>query len=101
MNYSFRTPIMTGILLLALLISAGASAYASTADDYGSADRAVVIAKQARAKVEQSGKLPQSTSKEMFTEFARATGELQKLIDTRSEERRGGKECRTRWSPEH
>ncbi|NOY69157.1 MAG: hypothetical protein GXP53_06645 [Deltaproteobacteria bacterium] len=90
MNDSFRAPIIVRIVLLALLMPAGTSSYASTADDYGSADRAVVIAKQARAKVEQSGKLLQSTSKEMFTEFARATGELQKLIDTRNQLEQAG-----------
>src|SRR2546429_9841601 len=42
---------------------------------------------------------------ELSTSFARTRGQLltlqQQRIETRSEERRVGKECRSRWSPYH
>ena len=34
-------------------------------------------------------------------EHARATGKVLSAMDPRSEERRVGKECRSRWSPYH
>ncbi len=46
------------------------------------ADRAVEIAKRSRDRIENSGKVLKETSQQMFTEFAKRTGELQKLLDT-------------------
>lgn len=46
------------------------------------ADRAVEIAKRSRDRIENSGKVLKQTSEQMFTEFARRTGELQTLLDT-------------------
>ncbi len=46
------------------------------------ADRAVEIAKRSRDRIENSGQVLKETSEQMFTEFAKRTGELQKLLDT-------------------
>ena len=40
-------------------------------------------------------------SKGEFNSVAQANGGLENMINWRSEERRVGKECRSRWSPYH
>jgi DNA polymerase III delta prime subunit len=49
------------------------------------ADRAVEIAKRSRDRIENSGKVLKESSETLFFEFARRTGELQKLLDTRQQ----------------
>lgn len=54
------------------------------------ADRAVEIAKQSRDRIESSGNLLKSSSKEMFSEFAERTAELQKLLNAREHLEKAG-----------
>ncbi len=79
--------IMLGVLFL-LCNFPGAVATAATG--VSSADRAVDIAKKSREKVERSGKLLQSSSKDMFKAFAESTVELQKLLDAREQLEQAG-----------
>ena len=57
------------------------------------------------AAVKASGLVDTLSSKGPFTVFAPTNAKFGKLpagtVDTRSEERRVGKECRSRWSPYH
>ena len=41
------------------------------------------------------------TTKEIISKVKRQSSEWEKIIANRSEERRVGKECRSRWSPYH
>lgn len=77
---------VVGLFFLALF--SGTSGAAATPAD--SADRAVAIAKKSREKVERSGKLLQTSSRETFRAFAESTAELQKLIDTRDQLEQAG-----------
>ena len=63
-----------GLLIVLALLCSGQMAWA---------DRAVEIARQARDRVEYSGKSLQSASQTLFSEFAQTTVELQRLIDVR------------------
>ena len=43
----------------------------------------------------------QEELKELNIQYSRARSQSEKLNEKRSEERRVGKECRSRWSPYH
>jgi hypothetical protein len=76
---------VTAMLLMALLALSCwmAPAWAALNPTGVSADRAVEIARQARDRVERSGKSLQGSSQSLFKEFAERTVELQKLLDAR------------------
>lgn len=54
-----------------------------TAYEVYAADRAVEIAKRSRDRIETSGSMLKKSSQAMFSEFAKKTAELQRLLDTR------------------
>ncbi len=79
-----RVRILMPMLILALVCWI-VPAWAALHPAGVSADRAVEIARQARDRVEHSGKSLQSSSQSLFKAFAERTVELQKLLDTRKQ----------------
>jgi hypothetical protein len=80
------TPLLA-ILLLAALIATPVKSMGAIGD---SGDRAVVIAKQSRDRVERNGKILKDSSSALFEEFARRTQVLQELLDTHKNLEEGG-----------
>ena len=54
-----------------------------------------------KMRVHEVAKLLDKSSKEIITKLKEQGVEVQSHMSTRSEERRVGKECRSRWSPYH
>ena len=90
------------LVSIGLLLAACAGA-----EDERTAEEVPVVAQEVRfvpemSQVEAIGTARAATSAELFPETAgRVTRVLFSAGDYRSEERRVGKECRSRWSPYH
>ena len=54
-----------------------------------------------KGKVENDMKKIKIAGKEYILEFTFEAAEIEECVKRRSEERRVGKECRSRWSPYH
>src|SRR2546426_12348243 len=54
-----------------------------------------------RSLIQTVGRAARNLSGRAILYADRATGSMQRALEERSEERRVGKECRSRWSPYH